>query len=93
MSDNIVSFFCKLEIYVIRLCLIIPNVSMGGLQRNYQARYIEVEDVDGATMLAEYFPQQCTKCTHLHQRGETNNCIARYMTISTMSFQLPMESG
>ncbi len=55
MSDNIVSFFCKLEIYVIRLCLIIRMSRWAVAEELSSPDTIEVEDVDGATMLAEYF--------------------------------------
>lgn len=55
MSDNIVSFFCKLEIYVIRFCLIIRMARWAVAEESSSPEAIEIEDVDGATRLAEYF--------------------------------------
>ena len=55
MSDNVVSFFCKLEIYVLRFCLILRIVRWAVSDGELRPSDIEDEDVAGAIELAEYF--------------------------------------
>lgn len=55
MSDNVVSFFCKLEIYVLRFCLILRLIRWTVSEEQPRPSDIEDEDVTGAIELAEYF--------------------------------------
>ena len=55
MSDNVVSFFCKLEIYVLRFCLILRLVRWAVSDKEPRPSDIEDDDVAGAIELAEYF--------------------------------------
>ena len=55
MSGNVVSFFCKLEIYVLRFCLIFRIVRWAVSDGELRPSDIEDEDVAGAIELAEYF--------------------------------------
>ena len=55
MSDNVVSFFCKLEIYVLRFCLILRIVRWAVSEEEPRPSDIEDDDVAGAIELAEYF--------------------------------------
>lgn len=55
MSDNVVSFFCKLEIYVLRFCLILRLVRWAVGEDQPRPSDIEDDDVVGAIDLAEYF--------------------------------------
>ena len=55
MSDNVVSFFCKLEIYVLRFCLILRLVRWAVGEGQPRPSDIENDDVAGAIELAEYF--------------------------------------
>lgn len=54
-SDIIVSFFCKLEIYVIRFCLLLRMAMWAADEEPESPTEITVDDVDGAIRLAEYF--------------------------------------
>ena len=55
MSDNMVSFFCKLEIYVLRFCLILRLIRWAVGEDQPRPLDIEDDDVAGAIELAEYF--------------------------------------
>ena len=55
MSDNVVSFFCKLEIYVLRFCLILRLIRWAVSEDLPRPSEIEDDDVAGAIELAEYF--------------------------------------
>lgn len=55
MSDNMVSFFCKLEIYVLRFCLILRLIRWAVSEGQPRPLDIEDDDVAGAIELAEYF--------------------------------------
>lgn len=55
MSDNVVSFFYKLEIYVLRFCLILRLVRRAVGEYQPRPSDIEDDDVVGAIDLAEYF--------------------------------------
>lgn len=55
MSDNMVSFFCKLEIYVLRFCLILRLIRWAVSEGQPRPSDIEDDDVAGAIELAEYF--------------------------------------
>ena len=55
MSDNVVSFFCKLEIYVLRFCLILRLARWADSDEDPRPLDIEDDDVAGAIELAEYF--------------------------------------
>lgn len=57
MSDNVISFFCKLEIYVLRFCLILRMARWAVSDETQSSEMIEADDVDGAIRLAEYFRQ------------------------------------
>lgn len=57
MSDNIISFFCKLEIYVLRFCLILRIARWAVSDETQSPEMIKADDVDGAIRLAEYFRQ------------------------------------
>lgn len=54
-SDIIVSFFCKLEIYVIRFCLLLRMAKWAAETERESPAKITLEDVEGAIRLAEYF--------------------------------------
>lgn len=55
MSDNVVSFFCKLEIYVLRFCLLLRMARWAVSDEPESPREVEMEDAIGAIELAEYF--------------------------------------
>lgn len=55
MSDNVVSFFCKLEIYVLRFCLILRLIRWAVSEDQPRPSDIGDDDVTGAIELAEYF--------------------------------------
>ncbi len=57
MSDNVISFFCKLEIYVLRFCLILRMARWAVSEVTQSPERIEADDVNGAILLAEYFRQ------------------------------------
>jgi hypothetical protein len=57
MSDNVISFFCKLEIYVLRFCLILRMARWAVSDESQSPEIIEADDVDGAIRLTEYFRQ------------------------------------
>lgn len=57
MSDNVISFFCKLEIYVLRFCLLLRMAQWAVSNETQSPETIEADDVDGAIRLAEYFRQ------------------------------------
>lgn len=55
MNDTVVSFFCKLEIYVIRFSLLLRMARWVCNERDSKPEEIGDNDVAGAIVLAEYF--------------------------------------
>lgn len=54
-SDTVVSFFCKLEIYAIRFSLLLRMARWAASDEPLTPTEIELENVEGAIRLAEYF--------------------------------------
>lgn len=55
VTDIVVSFFCKLEIYVLRFCLILRMARWAVNDETTSPELIEADDAAGAIELAEYF--------------------------------------
>lgn len=52
MRDNVISFFCRLEIYVLRFCLIVRMARWAVPDLIQSPEIIEANDVNGAIRLA-----------------------------------------
>lgn len=83
MSDNVVSFFCKLEIYVLRFCLILRLVRWVVSDKEPRPSYIEDDDVAGAIELAEYFRSNALSvltCISEEKLNELHRTVYEHLT-------------
>lgn len=83
MSDNVVSFFCKLEIYVLRFCLILRMARWAVSDAEPRPSYIEDEDVTGAIELAEYFRSNALSvltCISEEKLNELHRTVYEHLT-------------
>ena len=83
MSDNVVSFFCKLEIYVLRFCLILRLVRWAVSDKEPRPSYIEDDDVAGAIELAEYFRSNALSvltCISEEKLNELHRTVYEHLT-------------
>lgn len=83
MSDNVVSFFCKLEIYVLRFCLILRLVRWAVGEDQPRPSDIEDDDVAGAIDLAEYFRSNALSvltCISEEKLNELHRTVYEHLT-------------
>ena len=83
MSDNVVSFFCKLEIYVLRFCLILRLVRWAVSDKEPRPSYIEDDDVAGVIELAEYFRSNALSvltCISEEKLNELHRTVYEHLT-------------
>ena len=83
MSDNVVSFFCKLEIYVLRFCLILRMVRWAVNDGEPRPSDIEDGDVAGAIELAEYFRANALSvltCISEEKLNELHRTVYEHLT-------------
>lgn len=83
MNDTVVSFFCKLEIYVLRFCLILRLVRWAVSDKEPRPSYIEDDDVAGAIELAEYFRSNALSvltCISEEKLNELHRTVYEHLT-------------
>ena len=83
MSDNVVSFFCKLEIYVLRFCLILRMIRWAINEIKERPSDIEDDDVAGAIELAEYFRANALSvltCISEEKLNELHRTVYEHLT-------------
>ena len=83
MSDNVVSLFCKLEIYVLRFCLILRLVRWAVGEDQPRPSDIEDDDVVGAIDLAEYFRSNALSvltCISEEKLNELHRTVYEHLT-------------
>ncbi len=83
MSDNVVSFFCKLEIYVLRFCLILRLIRWAVDEDQPSPSDIEDDDVAGAIELAEYFRGNALSvltCISEEKLNELHHTVYEHLT-------------